>query len=92
MKITTETAKFPVLRLFFKDSLAIAGAINRSKSYVTQRMAATSGKNFTELEKHMLLRAITPKLEDSETNINILFSEEFNPEQKNSITYQEENT
>lgn len=85
MKITSETAKFPVLRIFYKDSRAIADSINRSTNYVAQRMCSTSGKNFTELEKHMLLRAITPKLEDSETNINILFSETFNPEEKNSI-------
>lgn len=85
MKFTNkETALFPVLRYFVKDSAELGRIINRSQDYVRQRMSRSSGKTFTDLEKTLILRNLTD-LEFCDHNMEILFSNRFNPEDKNKL-------
>lgn len=91
MKITKEeTALFPVLRYFFKDQNQLGDIINRKHSYVAKRMSRTTGLKFTRHEQDLIIRSIcrgAERLELNDFNRNILFSERFNPEEKNSLIF-----
>ena len=85
MKFSNEsTALYPVLRYYVKDAAEVGAIINRSDNYVKQRMSRNSGKFFTQIEKNLILRAIND-LEFCDYNLQILFSERFNPEEKNKL-------
>lgn len=89
MKFSNEsTALYPVLRYYVKDAAEIGTIINRSDNYVKQRMSRNSGKSFTQIEKNLILKSLT-NLEFCTTNLEILFSDKFNPEDKNKLIISE---
>lgn len=89
MKFSNEsTALYPVLRYYVKDAAEVGAIINRSDNYVKQRMSRNSGKSFTQIEKNLILKSLT-NLEFCTTNLEILFSDRFNPEDKNKLIISE---